>query len=601
MTDAFERVLTLEQVDRVYGGVADPADAALATKPPAGATPGEVNTWWDGLTREQQLAIIAAGPGAIGNLDGIPAQARDDANTVALDRDLADWGLLEHRGLLTDDERQWLDNARAADRAIETIEGRVDPVTGEPIESQLYIYDPAAFDGDGRVAVSAGNLDTADNVAVVVPGFGTDAQSAPYHADRARDDLRVDPLPRRHPDQRHHVLDRLRRPRQPALDRRGLGRRRRAHRGRGHRGRRSALRHDRRAARQPRRRPCTPDDDRPQLRLDHDRSRCARRRPRDRRHHLRRQPGRRWRHRPRERHRPGPRPRLGRGQQPRSDHLPRPTTAGCTARPCSAPDSATTRRRTTSVRSGSRPSRSRAVTTAACEQHSLYFDHGTESLHNLSQIVNGNYDGVDRRRAQLRPVVGRRAGSRARPRPDHAGDALRSWVLALLLISAVAACDDPGDDVDDPAGPSARLEAQRADVRALVATLAADASTVLTGRVRTATGHWEGCALGVPGGAPQLPLSGLGPHRRRAQRCAAVPRRARAGTRGGRAERRDAGRAPGWPDARGRCRASWRCGSPSCRGRATTCCSTPPGPASTCPRTNAQEWEGRPDPAPIVE
>jgi hypothetical protein len=185
MTDAFQRVLSLDQVDRHYGEVADPADAALESKPPAGAPPRDVNTWWDGLTREEQLAIIAASPGTIGNLDGIPADARDDANTVALDRDLADWGLLEEQGLLTDDERQWLDNARAADQAIDTIEERVDPVTGEPIESQLYIYDPAAFDGDGAVAISAGDLGTADNVAVVVPGFGTDGGSAPYHADRA--------------------------------------------------------------------------------------------------------------------------------------------------------------------------------------------------------------------------------------------------------------------------------------------------------------------------------------------------------------------------------------------------------------------------------
>ena len=49
--------------------------------------------------------------------------------------------------------------------------GGVDPVTGDPIEAQVYLYDPAAFDGDGAVAISAGNLDTADNVAVVVPGL----------------------------------------------------------------------------------------------------------------------------------------------------------------------------------------------------------------------------------------------------------------------------------------------------------------------------------------------------------------------------------------------------------------------------------------------
>ncbi len=185
MVDAFTRVMDLDAVDRLYGGVADPADAALATKPPAGSSPAEVNRWWDGLTREQQEAIIAAAPGAIGNLDGIPAGARDDANTVALDRDLADWGHVEEQGLITDDERTWLENARAARDARAEIEGRVDPITGEPIETQLYIYDPSAFDGDGAVAISAGNLDTADNVAVLTPGFGTDGESAPYQADRA--------------------------------------------------------------------------------------------------------------------------------------------------------------------------------------------------------------------------------------------------------------------------------------------------------------------------------------------------------------------------------------------------------------------------------
>ena len=176
-------------------------------------------------------------------------EARDDANTVALDRDLADWGLLEDRGLLTDDERQWLDNARAADRAIDTIEGRVDPVTGEPIETQLYIYDPSAFDGDGRVAISAGNLDTADNVAVLVPGFGTDAQSAPYQADRAAtiyESTRFLDGTQTNATMFWIGYDA---PDNLPVDRRGLGRRRRAHRGRRRGRRRAPLRHHRRAAR----------------------------------------------------------------------------------------------------------------------------------------------------------------------------------------------------------------------------------------------------------------------------------------------------------------------------------------------------------------
>lgn len=185
MKAAFDRVMALGQVEDHYGGVADPADDALATKPPGGASPAEVNEWWDGLTEEQRQAVIAAAPGSVGNLDGIPATDRDAANTVALDRDLADWGAAEDAGVITDEERTWLENARAAQEAIDRIEGRDDPLTGEPIETQVYTYDPYAFDGDGAIAISAGNLDTADNVSVVVPGLGTDAESAGYHADRA--------------------------------------------------------------------------------------------------------------------------------------------------------------------------------------------------------------------------------------------------------------------------------------------------------------------------------------------------------------------------------------------------------------------------------
>lgn len=185
--EAFARALTLDQVERRYAGTDDPADAALDSMPGPNASPRDVKSWWEALTREQQLAVIAASPGSIGNRDGIPPGARDAANTVSLDSDLVDWGSLEDQGLLTDDERQWLANARAAKQAISTIEDGIDPQTLAPVCSQLYLYDPTAFDGDGAVAVSAGDLATAHDVAVTVPGFGTDGQSAPYQADRALD------------------------------------------------------------------------------------------------------------------------------------------------------------------------------------------------------------------------------------------------------------------------------------------------------------------------------------------------------------------------------------------------------------------------------
>ena len=182
---AFERVLTLDQVERRYGGRADPADAALASRPGPGAGPQAVFAWWSGLTREQQEALVTAAPGSIGNLDGVPPWARDAANRVCLARDLADWDDLQRQGLLTPDESQWLDNARATQSALAAMGRGVDPVTGHAVETQLYLYDPTAFDGDGRVAISAGNLDTADDVAVITPGFGTDAGSAGMQGQRA--------------------------------------------------------------------------------------------------------------------------------------------------------------------------------------------------------------------------------------------------------------------------------------------------------------------------------------------------------------------------------------------------------------------------------
>ncbi len=187
MMRAFARVLTLRQVTRHYDGTADPADDAVAGKPPPGSDPEAVHGWWISLTRAQRRAIIGATPGAIGNLDGIPASVRDLANTIRLDRDLAALGERERAGVLTDDEHRLLDNVRAADEARHTIEDSRDPVTGDPVETSVYVYDPGAFGGDGGVAIAAGDPDTADNVAVTVPGFGTDASNAGYLADRTVD------------------------------------------------------------------------------------------------------------------------------------------------------------------------------------------------------------------------------------------------------------------------------------------------------------------------------------------------------------------------------------------------------------------------------
>lgn len=72
------------------------------------------------------------------------------------------------------------------------------------------------------------------------------------------------------------------------------------------------------------------------------------------------------------------------------------------------------------------------------------------------------------------------------------------WMAGCLVLLTLTACDR-GDDVD-PAEATATLEAQRADVRDLVAALATDAAAALGGRVALASGHWAGCESVFPEG-----------------------------------------------------------------------------------------------------
>ena len=45
--------------------------------------------------------------------------------------------------------------------------------------AQLLVFDPTAFGYEGRAAIAVGDVDTADNVAFLVPGLGSDVSTAP--------------------------------------------------------------------------------------------------------------------------------------------------------------------------------------------------------------------------------------------------------------------------------------------------------------------------------------------------------------------------------------------------------------------------------------
>lgn len=112
-------------------------------------TDTEVNQWWGGLSDEEREQFINEKPEQIGNLDGIPAGARDRANRNRLNR-------LRRASGLTPEERDTL--------------AAIDETLSSGKQRQLLIVD---FDGEHpKVAVAIGNVETADHVSVYVPGTG---------------------------------------------------------------------------------------------------------------------------------------------------------------------------------------------------------------------------------------------------------------------------------------------------------------------------------------------------------------------------------------------------------------------------------------------
>jgi pimeloyl-ACP methyl ester carboxylesterase len=146
--------------------------------PPATTPVGEVKRWWESKTPAEKAALIAGHSDAIGNLDGVPSAARDHANRVTMESDLArvDHAAREHHVSLEEVRANPTDyglmpqNITRFDNATEVQAGldKNYEATGQP--GYLLVYKPEAFDGQGRAAIAINNPDTANKVAVVVPG-----------------------------------------------------------------------------------------------------------------------------------------------------------------------------------------------------------------------------------------------------------------------------------------------------------------------------------------------------------------------------------------------------------------------------------------------
>jgi Flp pilus assembly pilin Flp len=112
--------------------------------------PQQVADYFAGLDPAVADALARQHPELVGGLDGAPYQARYTANAALIDRELA---RLRAEGVPEDDARL---------RKLVELD---DP------NRHFLLFDPS---GDGRIAEVFGPLETADHVAIVIPGMSND-------------------------------------------------------------------------------------------------------------------------------------------------------------------------------------------------------------------------------------------------------------------------------------------------------------------------------------------------------------------------------------------------------------------------------------------
>lgn len=164
-------------------GAEDPDGKDRKRKPqiPDSKDPNEVKRWWDSLSKSQQDQLPRDHPDKLGNLNGVPVMARSTANKTVMQADLdrVTNAAAQHNvsvdevqahpqdyGLTPTDITRYTN----ATKVKEGLEHNSEKTHGAP--TFLQVYEPDAFNGQGRAAIAIGDPDHAANTAVVVPGTG---------------------------------------------------------------------------------------------------------------------------------------------------------------------------------------------------------------------------------------------------------------------------------------------------------------------------------------------------------------------------------------------------------------------------------------------
>lgn len=185
----------------------DPTGPLLVPRDLHRRSRAEQRRYWNSLTPAQRAAAIEAHPELFGNLPGVPAADRDRANRLTVDREnVAGEERFRRAGIpaptcvedlerLTNAQKERLGMLRRrtiggveryeATSSYHDIKGALDRYAGalavrrqcdtpppDPGQKLMVLaYQPGEFGNKGRTMLSYGNPETADNVAVLVPGM----------------------------------------------------------------------------------------------------------------------------------------------------------------------------------------------------------------------------------------------------------------------------------------------------------------------------------------------------------------------------------------------------------------------------------------------
>ncbi|WP_431042401.1 alpha/beta hydrolase [Streptomyces sp. P1-3] len=179
--------------------------------PSKDSDPASNAKWWKGLSPDERDALIALQPASVGKLDGLPAEARNEANRTVLADTHAEVSQKLHeldQKEPTKYEQKW-DKIRQVPiqgeqqltiaweswnkkrseildqlKSLESLQSRVEQ-PGEDLPKPYLLGFSA--DGQGRAIVAHGNPDTADHTAVYVPGTFSKLSGAGGDIDRMGD------------------------------------------------------------------------------------------------------------------------------------------------------------------------------------------------------------------------------------------------------------------------------------------------------------------------------------------------------------------------------------------------------------------------------